>query len=79
MLMSNQRGRGQEPVTVQGRILSAVIVNMGVDNPGMGFVQGQGRSRYQHLNRNPFHRFQKDYDLDYDWSANLVVITPTHR
>src|SRR5271157_90981 len=29
MLSSNQRGRGQEPVTVQGRILSAVIVNMG--------------------------------------------------
>src|SRR5437764_11863856 len=29
MLTSNQRGRGNEPVTVLGRIISAVAVNMG--------------------------------------------------
>src|ERR1700730_11311452 len=29
MLTSNQRGRGNEPVTVLGRIRSAVAVNMG--------------------------------------------------
>src|SRR5260221_2168024 len=29
MLTSNQRGRGNEPVTVLGRIRSAVTVNMG--------------------------------------------------
>ena len=28
MLTSNQRGRGQEPVTVLGRIAFAVMVNM---------------------------------------------------
>ena len=28
MLTSNQRGRGQEPVTVQGRMVLAVTVNM---------------------------------------------------
>ena len=28
MLTSNQRGRGQEPVTVEGSIISAVTVNM---------------------------------------------------
>jgi hypothetical protein len=28
MLTSNQRGRGQEPVTVLGRMASAVMVNM---------------------------------------------------
>lgn len=46
MLISNQCGRGQEPVMVQGRILSAVIVSMMVygcqfsvfqcDEPGTG-------------------------------------------
>jgi hypothetical protein len=29
MLTSNQRGRGQEPVTVLGRVRSLVAVNMG--------------------------------------------------
>ena len=28
MLRSNQRGRGQEPVTVHGRMVSAVMVNI---------------------------------------------------
>jgi hypothetical protein len=28
MLISNQRGRGQEPVTVLGRVRLAVAVNM---------------------------------------------------
>src|SRR2546425_13043529 len=32
MLTSNQRGRGTEPVTVLGRIRSAVAVNMGSSN-----------------------------------------------
>src|SRR2546422_6848101 len=32
MLTSNQRGRGNDPVTVLGRIISAVAVNMGSSN-----------------------------------------------
>ncbi len=42
MLASNQRGRGQEPVTVQGRMVLAVTVNMHLRNPCRGSWQGVG-------------------------------------
>ena len=45
MLRSNQRGRGQEPVTVQGKTVPAVIVNMELVNAGFAFVQGQAQIR----------------------------------